>query len=357
MPAQNFTQRLMDWNRKSNHRQMPWKGETDPYRIWLSEIILQQTRVEQGRAYYERFLQAFPTIQKLAEAPEQQVFKCWEGLGYYTRCRNLIATAKTVVQDYHGVFPDSYGDILALKGIGPYTAATIASFAFHLPYVVVDGNVQRVISRYFGIASPAVKAAEKSLYNNLAGDLLDKKDPGTYNQAIMDFGATVCKPQQPLCGSCPQAVDCQAYLHQWTAILPLKAFRTEKKERWFYYFIIETDRNEYFIRERKANDIWKNLYEFVLWDTGKLIPHSQLIQSEFLSEILPGGSFSVQSVSQIYQQTLTHQSIHGCFIHLLLQQPAVTLPGYTAVLKERLRDYAFPRFITTHLNNPVQSLF
>ena len=162
MPAQNFTKRLMEWNRKSNLRQMPWKGETDPYRIWLSEIILQQTRVEQGRAYYERFLLVFPTIQNLAEAPEQQVFKCWEGLGYYSRCRNLIATAKIIVRDRDGKFPGNYTEILALPGIGPYTAAAIASFAFHLPYAVVDGNVQRVISRYFGIASPTVKAAEKT---------------------------------------------------------------------------------------------------------------------------------------------------------------------------------------------------
>ena len=185
----DFTKILLKWNKNDNIRSMPWKGEKDPYKIWLSEVILQQTRVEQGWAYYEKFLESFPTIQDLAAAPEQKVFKCWEGLGYYSRCRNLIATAKKIVSDYNGKFPPDYVSIRELKGIGPYTAAAIASFAFDLPYAVVDGNVIRVLARYFGIHTPIDTAEGKNIFSALAQELMDKKQPGLYNQAMMDFGA------------------------------------------------------------------------------------------------------------------------------------------------------------------------
>jgi A/G-specific adenine glycosylase len=194
----DFTKKLMKWNQSSNNRAMPWKGEKDPYKIWLSEIILQQTRVEQGLGYYERFVKKFPTIKHLAKAPEQEVFKLWEGLGYYTRCKNLIATATFISKEKKGKFPDDYESILSLKGVGPYTAAAIASFAYNLPHAVIDGNVFRVLSRYFGISTPVDTAAGKKMYALLAKELLDKDEPGLYNQAIMDFGAVVCKPLQPL---------------------------------------------------------------------------------------------------------------------------------------------------------------
>src|ERR1700753_4004412 len=188
----NFARILLKWHKYKNDRKMPWKGEKNPYRIWLSEVILQQTRVDQGWAYYENFLREFPTIHHLAIAPEQKVFKLWEGLGYYSRCRNLIATAKRIDAEYNGEFPSTYEEILALKGIGPYTAAAIASFAFDLPHAVVDGNVTRVLSRYFGDTTPIDSTTGKRRYAELAENLLDKGSPGTYNQAIMDFGATVC---------------------------------------------------------------------------------------------------------------------------------------------------------------------
>src|SRR5450432_4373516 len=194
----DFTKKLLAWNRNQNKRPMPWKGETNPYRVWLSEIILQQTRVEQGTAYYEKFVAGFPTILDLAKASEKEIFKYWEGLGYYGRCRNLIATAKKIASEYDGRFPSSYAQILLLPGIGPYTAAAIASFAFGLPHAVVDGNVQRVLARYFRMSTPAGSAAGKKLFTDIAGRLLDRKDPAVYNQAIMDFGATICKPKNPL---------------------------------------------------------------------------------------------------------------------------------------------------------------
>src|SRR5580698_9523423 len=200
----DFAKKLLKWHKKENTRSMPWKGEKDPYKIWLSEVILQQTRVEQGWAYYERFLEAFPTIGDLASAPEKKVFKLWEGLGYYTRCRNLMITARRISSQYNGRFPSSYEGIVSLKGVGPYTAAAIASFAFNLPYAVVDGNVERVLARYFGEETPVDTSQGKKFYTGLAASLLDEKQAGRYNQAIMDFGAVICKPQNPLCTQCVQ---------------------------------------------------------------------------------------------------------------------------------------------------------
>src|ERR1700743_845026 len=218
----DFTQILLKWHKHKNDRKMPWKGEKNPYRIWLSEVILQQTRVEQGWAYYEKFINAFPTVHELAAAGEQKVFKLWEGLGYYSRCRNLIATAKTIDSVYEGRFPAVYSEILALKGIGPYAAAAIASFAFNLPHAVVDGNVTRVLSRYFGDSTPIDTTAGKKLYSNLADALLDRERADLYNQAIMDFGATICLPRNPLCADCVQRSGCQALQKGLIAQLPVK---------------------------------------------------------------------------------------------------------------------------------------
>jgi A/G-specific adenine glycosylase len=200
--AKQFTDLLLAWDKDQNDRVMPWKGEKNPYKIWLSEIILQQTRVEQGWAYYEKFIHHFPTIFDLAKAKEEKVFKLWEGLGYYNRCRNLLYTAKWIVQHFKGVFPSTYEDLIALKGIGPYTASAIASFAFNLPHAVVDGNVYRVLARFYGIETPTDSKEGLLQFNELAHHNLSKKYPGQYNQAIMDFGATICKPALPNCNDC-----------------------------------------------------------------------------------------------------------------------------------------------------------
>src|ERR1700761_3117027 len=265
----DFTHILLKWHSGKNDRKMPWKGEKNPYRIWLSEVILQQTRVDQGWAYYEKFLEEFPKVHDLAHAPEQKVFKLWEGLGYYNRCRNLIATAKKIDAEYNGEFPNTYEEILALKGIGPYTAAAIAYFAFNLPHAVVDGNVTRVLSRYFAETTPIDTTAGKKLYSNLADALLDRERADLYNQAIMDFGATVCLPRNPLCADCVQREGCQALLKGMTAQLPVKEKNIVKKQRWFYYFIVETADDKVYIRQRAAKDIWESLFEFVLHETNK----------------------------------------------------------------------------------------
>lgn len=201
---------------------MPWKGEKDPYKIWLSEIILQQTRVEQGLSYYNNFIKTFPDIQQLAKAKDEKIFKLWEGLGYYTRCRNLIASARFVAKEKKGKFPDSYEEIKALKGVGPYTAAAISSFAFNLPHAVVDGNVFRVLARVFGIDKPTDTTEGKKYFTQLAEELLDKKRPGLYNQAIMDFGAMICKPASPLCATCCFKKHCIAFQRDRINELPVK---------------------------------------------------------------------------------------------------------------------------------------
>mgnify|MGYP003339694825 CR=1 FL=1 len=206
-----FTKQLIKWNRFKNKREMPWKFEKNPYKIWLSEIILQQTRVEQGMSYYLNFIRAYPTVHDLANAEDEAVMKLWEGLGYYSRCRNLLATARFISHNKKGNFPNSYEELVKLKGVGPYTAAAIASFAFQLPYAVVDGNVIRVLSRFFGIDKQANTNEGKKIFQQLAQEVLDKKNPGIYNQAIMDFGATVCKPAQPLCDECVMQNYCSAY--------------------------------------------------------------------------------------------------------------------------------------------------
>ena len=360
MPVKaNFTKFLLKWHKKENTRSMPWKGEKDPYKIWLSEVILQQTRVEQGWAYYERFLEAFPTIGELASAPEQKVFKLWEGLGYYSRCRNLIASAKKVVSDYGGKFPSTYEEIRELKGVGPYTAAAIASFAFNLPHAVVDGNVVRVLSRYFGLFTPIDTTAGKKEYTELADSLLDRKEPGIYNQAIMDFGAVVCKPQNPLCAICIQRTDCQALKKGLVAQLPVKEKSIRKRQRWLTYFIVETPDEKVYIRQRTGKDIWEDLFEFVCWETDKEVYSEEVLKSDFVRQLFGGQALTVRYISRIYRQELSHQSIRGQFITIRLEKPLPALKGYLHVAKENLDQYAFPKFINTWLQDgtPVHNLF
>jgi A/G-specific adenine glycosylase len=354
-----FTRNLLKWHKNENSRSMPWKGEKDPYKIWLSEIILQQTRVEQGWAYYEKFIQQFPGINDLANAPEQKVFKCWEGLGYYSRCRNLIATAKKIANEYNGRFPSDYESIRGLKGIGPYTAAAIASFAFRLPYAVVDGNVLRVLSRYMGDDTPIDSTVGKKRYSLLAETLLDKEQPDIYNQAIMDFGAVVCKPQNPLCTLCVQREECQAYKEDKVGILPVKEKVLRKKNRWFYYFYVETPDKKVYIRQRQQGDIWADLFELVGWESDDAVYPEEILQARFAGKIFGKQSLTVKYISKIYRQELSHQRIQGQFFTIELKKPLTTLDGYLLVDKDKLSEYPFPKFINAWLLDPTpaQSLF
>ncbi|MGB3007688.1 MAG: A/G-specific adenine glycosylase [Chitinophagaceae bacterium] len=339
--------RLLKWNKEVNNRQMPWKGEKDAYKIWISEIILQQTRVEQGLSYYKNFINAFPTVHKLAKASDEKIFKMWEGLGYYSRCRNLIITARYISKELNGQFPDSYEAIKALKGIGPYTAAAISSFAFNLPYAVVDGNVFRVLSRVFGIDKPIDSTEGKKLFTTLANELLDKKQPGIYNQAIMDFGAMVCKPATPLCIECIFRKKCAAYLQHKVNELPIKEKKTSVKKRWFYYFLLE-HKNEIAIRKRIAKDIWQSLYEFPLIEAGTEADINAIFQLAVKKKWKLEKMDKQQSVSTLYKQQLSHQHISCFFIKIKLQGKPKIINDWVWLDRKLLVNKSFPGIINQY---------
>ena len=345
---QNITALLMDWNIRFNKRQMPWKGEKDPYKIWLSEIILQQTRVEQGLSYYERFIATYPTITDLANANDEAVFKLWEGLGYYNRCKNLLHTARIIASELDGKFPSNYESIVSLKGIGPYTAAAIASFAFNLPYAVVDGNVFRVLSRLFAIDTPIDSTEGKQQFTLLAQEVLDKKNAALYNQAIMDFGATVCKPANPQCNTCPLQTVCMGYSKALVNKLPVKEKILLKKNRWFYYFIIQFN-DKVFVEKRTSRDIWENLFEFYLLETSEQITWSVATVQQWLSQQFGINKTSVLSISPLQKQQLTHQLIKGQFIKVSISSIPKNLSKAQWHPLKDLQLLAFPKFINQYL--------
>lgn len=344
----SFSDRLLRWNREHNTRQMPWKGEKDPYKIWLSEIILQQTRVEQGLNYYNRFISTFPDVRALAGAPESKVYKLWEGLGYYSRCRNLITSAKYISSILKGKFPVTYEDIRSLKGIGPYTAAAISSFAYNLPHAVVDGNVFRVLSRFFGITAPVDSTAGKKYFTSLAEELLDKKQPGIYNQAIMDFGAVVCKPAAPLCAGCIFRKDCLAFLQNKTGELPVKEKKLVIKKRWFTFLIIDCN-GHVVIRKRNEKDIWQGLYEFPLVETPGDTGTEAILEIAGKNKWLSKKGYELKGISGIYRQQLSHRLIAGRFLLISVKKRPLLQKGFKWVKKERLDQYAFPQFINQYL--------
>lgn len=344
----DFTSLLMDWNKRQNARQMPWKGERDVYKIWISEIILQQTRVEQGLDYYQRFITSFPSIHHLANANEEQVFKLWEGLGYYTRCRNLIETARYISKENDGKFPTDFEDIRALKGVGEYTASAIASFAYDLPYPVLDGNVYRVLSRYFGINLPIDNNNGKNFFSLLARQLLDENQPAQYNQAIMDFGALICKPKLPLCNECVLIKECFANKKNSVDKFPVKKRNLKRRTRWLYYYVIEYNGKVY-IKKRVGKDIWQNLYEFVLLDSDVAIAGDELVKKRFLKKIIDGVTFKIQNTTKIYRQQLTHLEIKGQFIHVSISAMPKSLKQYRLVTMSELQKFAFPKFILSYL--------
>jgi A/G-specific adenine glycosylase len=341
-----FRDLLLRWNRHQNTRKMPWKGEKDPYKIWLSEIILQQTRVEQGWKYYEKFITLFPDINKLAAAKDEKIYKHWEGLGYYSRCKNLIETARFISKKLNGEFPNTFEDILSLKGVGNYTASAIASFAYNLPHAVVDGNVFRVLSRVFGVKKPIDSTEGKKLFSQLAFELLDKKQPGIYNQALMDFGAVICKPQNPLCHSCVFKNHCFAYKKGFVNKLPIKEKKIKIITRWFNYLVISYN-DKLYIRKRIGRDIWKNLHEFVLIETNTNASAKKILANAEKEKILKKDSYKVVSISPLYSQQLSHQTIKGRFVKIAIKNEFV-LPGFKPVSLKQLSRHAFPRLLNSY---------
>jgi A/G-specific adenine glycosylase len=342
----NFTYQLLQWY-AIHQRNLPWRSIENPYFIWLSEVILQQTRVEQGRAYYHAFCEKFPTVKVLANASEDEVLKTWQGLGYYSRARNLHATAKVIAYERNGVFPSTYSDLLALKGIGPYTAAAIASFAFGEKKAVVDGNVMRVLSRVYGLNDPIDSSLGKKSIEALANELIPENDPATFNQAIMDFGAIWCTPKNPKCTSCPFELTCVAYRENRVNELPVKGKKTKVLPIWHYYFWIEVD-GCIFIRRRGNDGIWKSLYELPGLTSEKELPMTEAL-SAFSQEMGWKKPPEVSFVSEEVIHLLSHRRIHARFIHL--KRASSEPEGCIKISKNDWDSFGWPRLLEKYIDS------
>lgn len=340
---------LLDWYEK-NRRELPWRETSDPYFIWISEIILQQTRVQQGWDYFLRFTRAFPDVQTLASASEHDVLKLWQGLGYYSRARNLHAAAKQIVSQFNGVFPSEYEDILSLKGVGEYTAAAIASIAFNLPYAVVDGNVNRVISRLFAVETPINTAKGKKTITEIAQSLLLHEHAGTYNQAMMDFGSLICTPAQPKCEECPLQTHCMAYTMKKVSEFPVKNRKKSVRNRYFVYLHIR-HRNKTYLQKRNKSDIWKNLYEFPLIELEAPTDFVKLQQTREFKTLFNSLSHINIKSQKSFKHVLSHQVIYADFYEVSvadnhyfeLKEPYISVPEST------LGDYPVSRLIAKYL--------
>ena len=337
----NFSRHIYNWY-SINKRDLPWRKSKDAYKIWLSEIILQQTRVAQGTSYYLRFIERFPTVKHLAQASEDEVLKLWQGLGYYSRARNLHASAKIIVNSYNSVFPNSYNDILKLKGIGPYTSAAIASIAFKQAYPAVDGNIYRVFSRYFGIKTPIDSTAGKKQFQELAEVLISKKDPGMHNQALMEFGALQCTPKSPDCKKCPVSTSCFALQNNLIDKLPIKEKKTKQSKRYFNYYLID-DGTHIYIKKRTAKDIWKNLYELPLVENTTELSNEGLLQNEI--PFFSGNDFNIKQVSSAKKHVLSHQIIYAKLIYIEVNPNINITSPLIRVNKKDISKFAVPRLL------------
>lgn len=350
-----FRRYLLSWS-EDIERDLPWKETKNPYHIWLSEIILQQTRVAQGRPYYLKFINAFPSIEDLANASQDEVFSLWEGLGYYSRARNLHASAKKIVNDFDGVFPSNYEDILSLKGVGPYTAAAVASFAYNLPYPVVDGNVMRVLTRVFAIEEAIDSTKGRKRINALAEDLLHRKNPAAYNQAIMDFGALQCTPKNPKCDECPLAEICDSKGTELLHLLPYKAKKILKKTRYFHFLDVEDTHGNTQLERREEKDIWQGLFQFPMLERDDL----EALSLDNIQNCLDIASdkFSLERISKVYKQTLSHQHIHAIFYKIRINASFfVDKEGIYLADRQNVSNFAFPKLIRSYIEDKVLTLF
>lgn len=332
-----------------NKRDLPWRDSINPYFVWLSEIILQQTRIEQGLSYYHRFTDEFPTITDLADASEDKILKLWQGLGYYSRARNLHFTAKQIKNEYNGIFPESYANIRSLKGIGDYTAAAIASISFNLEYPAVDGNVYRVLSRYFGITEPIDSSAGKKIFNELATELIKDTHPGTHNQALMEFGALQCKPRNPDCTICPLNKSCYALLSQKIDSLPVKQKKTQQRDRYFNYLVLNFN-NHIWLQKRIKKDIWKNLYEFPVIETKGKAEIENIIKQGELEKYISTKTPAIKNISPWRVHLLSHQRINYRFIQVQLSEEISRSTGLIKVNKEDIFNFATPKLLENYIN-------
>ena len=337
----NFADELVLWY-IHNKRDLPWRHTTDAYVIWLSEIILQQTRVEQGMPYFYRFVEKYPDVSSFAAAPEDEILKLWQGLGYYSRGRNMLKTARLVTELHGGKFPQQYEQLIKLKGIGEYTAAAISSFSANEAKAVVDGNVYRVLARYFGINEPINSTPGKKKFQQLANELLNHDHPGLHNQAMMEFGAMLCKPKNPACGICPVRTGCFAFTHNATGTLPVKINKLKVRERYFNYFVI-VNGDEILLNKRDEKDIWANMYDLPLIETSFLMPVNDLL---VLPQVVGhfGENIEIDEISQVYKHILTHQRLYVRFIKI--QTTAIKLEQkWFFTSRKNLEKFALPKII------------
>ncbi len=349
MTKKFFSDRIIGWY-KENHRVLPWRDTKNPYYIWLSEIILQQTRVAQGLPYYNAFVKSFPTVNHLAKASLEQVLHHWQGLGYYSRARNLHKCAKIVAEDFNGSFPNSYNELIKLPGIGPYTAAAIASIAFQEPVAVVDGNVFRVLSRIFEIEEDIASPQGKILFTKKANELIDAQQPDFFNQALMEFGALHCLPKNPGCDECIFSKQCGANQKGLQKILPVKSKKLKVKSRFFYYIILKT-KGKILMKQRSEKDIWHGLYDFYLIETSKAVRSKKIIALDPLfknSEII--------SETKKVTHLLSHQKLHIKFIEVSLpgvKEFVLKKAGLKLFAQTRINSLPKPIIIQRYLNGAI----
>jgi len=332
---------------QQNKRDLPWRTKNDPYWVWISEIILQQTRVDQGTAYFLRFTERFPDVKTLADAPENEVLKLWQGLGYYSRARNMHVAARQIINEFNGSFPDTIINIEKLKGIGSYTAAAIASIAFGLPYAAIDGNVYRVLSRVFGIETPIDSTIGKREFSELANELLDRQNPSVFNEALMEFGALQCTPRNPDCQSCPFHDQCIAFNQNKIASLPFKSKKTKVKNRYFNYLFIRQEQH-FYLEKREENDIWRNLYQFPLVESAKALNIEELLATKQFKSLFNENDITVDSISPEIIHVLTHQRLHVRFIEINIPKSKTSFP-WIKVLPNEVHNFPIPKLIDNFL--------
>lgn len=344
-----FSQEIIQWYHK-NKRELPWRDTTDPYIIWLSEIILQQTRVEQGLPYFHRFVTTYPTVRDFAMAAEGDILRLWQGLGYYSRARNMHKAAQMVMREHDGNFPTDYNSLLKLQGIGEYTAAAIASFSSNQPKAVLDGNVFRVLARYFGVEEAINTTKGKKRFSDLANEMLDQANASVYNQAIMEFGALQCKPQSPNCATCPINTGCYALKENKVNLLPVKLKGKASRDRYFYYFIIR-DEDRIAMQKRGAKDIWENMYEFPLIEQPTAINLYQLMETTDFEQLF-GSACELELISTPKKHVLSHQNIYASFIEIKnFDQLAKKKRVWNYVFIKDLDTLAKPKLIFTFLRD------
>ena len=341
-----FHKILTDWY-KQNKRDLPWRVNNDPYYVWVSEIILQQTRVDQGTNYFLKFIERFSNIDALAKAPENEVLKVWQGLGYYSRARKMHKAAQQVMTEFNGNFPKTYQNIEKLKGVGSYTASAIASISFGLPHAVVDGNVYRVLSRILGISTPIDSTTGKREFTELANTLIDRLNPGTYNEAIMEFGALQCVPRNPNCNSCPFKEQCVAFNQGEITKLPVKATKTKIRHRFFNYLYLRHEKSIY-LEKREQNDIWKNMYQLPLIESLKSLSIEELLSGEQFKSMFTRPGVIIDSISSEIIHLLSHQRLHVRFIEISLLYSEAN-PAWVKIPLETVSEYPVPRLIDNFL--------